>query len=687
MTRRFEMREIAAPKSAQVSGTQVPYFGGIPQNGEVVDRAVGAVLDTAERVARLHDLGVQQRATQERNRLRGEMDLELQKAAAVQMGSDESLWRKDGSLNQDKYDGIVAKYREMNNAVQPGDFWLGENSARYEGEQKLEHDDIGLRAAKFVGLKTIENTRKAFADNYELAMERGEYDEARRLVGDARGALLSDTEAEIELAKIGRKEHEGLQNRLYDGAVGMAMSNPQAVMLGLARGEYDEVDAVRRERLYNMARQASAARAMQEDFTEKEKAEIVRGQIVKPRFKVRNGATEKEWKWREYYNREGTYDKFAGEIRSEFDAEVMNCPVPESQDEADLWVNYMVKKWTDPQTGYGLEEYSVRVRCQQAVQNWLGEVNEGKSQRFSTDSFLESLSDAQVAPWAEGQVRYRKEAFADDAALNEEAAVLLSERRGRILHDVRNAMARWEAGNPDASYSQAYEKCMGYLLKFSAMHDEAMEYDVDWRVDGDDEKFEESAREGVKWQRQNIERDSGAGVVFQKARDASGIMAQQEAYRGYMETQKAAVMPERSKAEQERLYGIRLARADEEVLFVTQAEYDALSRKFGENPVAHVTLPGSKAYLPVPVRVGDVDGFSLSDAAAVRLNNTRAKRAIIRFAKGDEPGKEKENKEEVPEELPPGEPDDGLVPEDGVAYEDGYVPEDRNFLFPDENGN
>ena len=165
MTRRFEMREIAAPKSAQVSGTQVPYFGGIPQNGDKVDRAVGAVLDTAERVARLHDLGVQQRATQERNRLRDEMDLELQKAAAVQMGSDESLWRKDGSLNQDKYDGIVAKYRERNNAVQPGDFWLGENSARYEGEQKLEHDDIGLRAAKFVGLKTIENTRKVFADN------------------------------------------------------------------------------------------------------------------------------------------------------------------------------------------------------------------------------------------------------------------------------------------------------------------------------------------------------------------------------------------------------------------------------------------------------------------------------------------------------------------------------------------
>lgn len=205
MTRQFQEYHGAAPQSAQVSGKQVPYFGGIPQNGAAVDQSLGQLAGTAERFAELHDQGVKQRATQERNKLRAEMDTELQQAAALPMGNDESLFRKDGSVNQDRYDGIVSKYREKNDSVQPGDFLLYVNSARYEGEQKMEHDDIGLRAAKFVGLKTIENIRKAFADNYELAMARGQWDEASRLVEDARGALLSDTEAELELVKIGRQ--------------------------------------------------------------------------------------------------------------------------------------------------------------------------------------------------------------------------------------------------------------------------------------------------------------------------------------------------------------------------------------------------------------------------------------------------------------------------------------------------
>ena len=85
----------------------------------------------------------------------------------------------------------------------------------------------------------------------------------------------------------------------------------------------------------------------------------------------------------------------------------------------------------------------------------------------------------------------------------------------------------------------------------------------------------------------------------------------------------------------ERLYGVSKVEADEEALYVTQEQYDKLVKKFGGNPVAHVTLPGSRAYLPVPVKVGQVEGFALSDTAMVRLNNTYAKRALIRFSEGE----------------------------------------------------
>lgn len=206
MTRQFQEYHGAAPQSAQVSGKQVPYFGGIPQNGAAVDRAVGQVFETAERLAQLHDQGVKQRATQERDRLRDEMEVELKESAALAWGGEESLFRKDGSVNQDRQDAIVAKYREKMEQISPGEFLLYENKSRFDDEQAQECNDIGLRAMKFSALQSIQNTRKAFADNYELAMAKEQWDKARRLVGDARGSLLSDTEAEIELVKIGRQQ-------------------------------------------------------------------------------------------------------------------------------------------------------------------------------------------------------------------------------------------------------------------------------------------------------------------------------------------------------------------------------------------------------------------------------------------------------------------------------------------------
>lgn len=225
MSRQFQEYNGAVPQSAQVSGKQVPMFAGIPQNGEAVDRAVGAVLGTAERFARLHDLGVQQRATQKRKRLRSEMDTELQNSAEVAWGSEESLFRADGTLNQDRYDSIVAKYREKNEQIAPGDFLLYENEARYAGEQAAEHDDIDVRAMQFAGRMALGNIRKAYEDNYALAVAEENWDEAARLVNDARGSLLTDTQAKLELLKLNRGRLRGLGAAARSGV-------PQVVTLG-----------------------------------------------------------------------------------------------------------------------------------------------------------------------------------------------------------------------------------------------------------------------------------------------------------------------------------------------------------------------------------------------------------------------------------------------------------------------
>lgn len=592
----------------------------------------------------------------------------LKQALQAAPGTRESVLRQDGQLDDSKMEELYLRAQDEVEKIKPK-FWSPARQARYEQEFSDWESENRTRVEGLVHQYRAAGIRRAG----EAALE-----EAEKL-GDARGyavelanqvdaGLLMESEARVKMLEFNERAHAKMQDEGYKLLMNEAVNDPTGVMLRMERGAYADMDAVRMERVYAMAQRVAAMRAEQEDFSEQEKHAIAQGQVVKPRFKVRNGATEQEYKWREHYNREGTYGKFAGEIRAAFDEEVAACPVPQDEEEAEMWVGYMVKKWSDPQTGYGLNEYTVRLRCRQQAQTWLGAVEQEGQMRFSTDAFLNSLTDEQIAPWAAGMAAYRKAEFEDDAELNAEAATLLGDRKAAILHDVKNAMARWSTANPNASYSQAYEKCMGYLLTYSEQHDTEIDMNVAYSWDDADaeEKFESAARDAAENQRVRIEAD-GAATAFTEQSGASGKETQWRRYAEYQAKQRPVVVQERSKADMERLYSVGKEQADEEVLFVTQEQYDKLVKKFGENPVAHVTLPGSRAYLPVPVKVGQVDGVALSDTAMVRLNNTHAKRASIRFAAG-----EKKDKKKADDALPPDVPDDGLVPLE------------QNELFPEE---
>lgn len=592
----------------------------------------------------------------------------LKQALQAAPGTRESVLRQDGQLDDSKMEELYLRAQDEVEKIKPK-FWSPARQARYEQEFSDWESENRTRVEGLVHQYRAAGIRRAGAAALEEAEKAGDArGYAMELANQVDAGLLMESEARVKMLEFNERAHAKMQDEGYKLLMNEAVNDPTGVMLRMERGQYADMDAVRLERVYALAQRAAAMRAEQEDFTEKEKHAIAQGQVVKPRFKVRNGATEQEYQWREHFNREGTYGKFAGEIRAAFDEEVAACPVPQDEEEAEMWVGYMVKKWSDPQTGYGLDEYTVRLRCRQQAQTWLGAVEQEGQMRFSTDAFLKSLTDAQIAPWAEAQVRYRQAEFNGNEKLNKEAVSLLDDRKAMVLHDVRNAMARWEAGNPKASYSQAYEKCMEYLLTYSEQYDEEVDMNVAYSWDDWDaeKKFESEARSAAEDQRARIEAD-GAAAVFTEQSSPIDIQEQIKEHDEYQAKQRPVVVQERSKADMERLYSVGKEQADEEVLFVTQEQYDKLVKKFGENPVAHVTLPGSRAYLPVPVRVGEVDGFALSDVAMVRLNNTHAKRASIRFAAG-----EKKDKKKADDALPPDVPDDGLVPVE------------QNELFPEE---
>lgn len=232
MPREFQVYQGAEPTAPQVHVQQMPSFGGLPHNGEAVDRALAGLERAAEGWARISDLGTAQRVEAERNRNRDEMETELQTAANADWSSDDALFRSDGTLNQDTYDRIVGKYREKNEEIQAS-FLLRDNATRHAVAASEEQENINVRAAKFVALKQIANTRDVFQDNYRLALEQGRYGDAAHYAREA-GASGVLTPAQVQ-----RLEYEAGQKGATDELDALTYSNPDEAYDRLNNGQYD----------------------------------------------------------------------------------------------------------------------------------------------------------------------------------------------------------------------------------------------------------------------------------------------------------------------------------------------------------------------------------------------------------------------------------------------------------------
>lgn len=232
MPREFQVYQGAVPSAPQVHVQQMPSFGGMPHNGEAVDRAIEGLERAAEGWARISDLGAAQRVEAERNRNRDEMETELQTAANADWSSDDALFRSDGTLNQDTYDRIVSKYRGKNEEIQAS-FLLRDNATRHAVATDEEYENINTRAAKFVALKQIANTRDVFQDNYRLALEQGRYGDAARYAREA-GASGVLTPAQVK-----RLEYEAGQKGAADELDALTYSNPDEAYDRLNNGQYD----------------------------------------------------------------------------------------------------------------------------------------------------------------------------------------------------------------------------------------------------------------------------------------------------------------------------------------------------------------------------------------------------------------------------------------------------------------
>lgn len=660
--------------------------GQMNYDGSAVERAVAlasqAQQGLVDEVQRLQDYQEGAEAMRKLRELRGRQEGKLKAGLEAAPGTKLSLLRANGEVDEEKFEVFMQTASDEMAAVRPR-FWSPQRLVRYEQEYADFAEETERHVKGLVAGHMTAGVRRAGKAALEEAEKLGDVlGYQRELRNQVDAGVLTETEARVKMMEFNERSYAKVQDAEYKMQMERAVTDPDGVLLEWSRGGMGDMDPVRAEKVRATAERAAAMRARQEEFTEKERAVLEAGGVVKPKFKVRNGATEQEWKWRAHYHEHGTYGKYVGEITGSFNEELAAAPVPQDKADADAWVNYMVKKWADPQTGYGLDEYNVRVLCNAQMKEWLAANQEQEAMRFSMRGLLDSVSDAQIVPWAEAQARYRREEFkkddADDKALRDESDKLVKDRRAMVENDAMVAMARWMDSNPTANYSQCYEQAMKYLLRYSEMYDSEIDMETN-RWDGDYGKYEDEARDMVDYQREKIEADDTAGSVFTVKAGEDGRAAQAEAHEKWRSGQKVMVQEERTEVP-ERVLRIGRVESDVEEMVVPDAVYKKLQQKFGEEPVAHVTLPGSRAYLQVKVRAGDVQEVSLSDTAMVRLNNVLAKQASVRFGSSPEAVKEQGNQAAPAAEVV----DDGLVPVDEA---DNVVPEEQNYLFPDENEN
>lgn len=178
----------AMPRSAEVRPVELPRLAGVAGRGEDLDRAVEVVDKVVEHYAKVHDFGLRQEAMARREGVRRDAEAELDRRAALPWGSEGSLFRADGSRNEDELKRLQEKYRKRYEEARGGDFMLAESRMRDdEDAARMEAGLVG-RVESYPELVRIRAARAAFEENFGRAVAEGRYGDALGIAGDAKDA-------------------------------------------------------------------------------------------------------------------------------------------------------------------------------------------------------------------------------------------------------------------------------------------------------------------------------------------------------------------------------------------------------------------------------------------------------------------------------------------------------------------
>lgn len=452
----------------------------------------------------------------------------------------------------------------------------------------------------------LNTSRLVFDTRIATARESGDWEAYENAVCQAEAAGVCDP------AKAGTLRYEGEQVKLGAELSNSISQDPFRTMRDILRGKYRGLDARVLKDVEMECRKLASVKCPIKEFTPEEMAAARNGLPVKPLYEVRNGATKEEHEWREYYNANGTYDRYQYDIEAAWMQEVEAAPVFANEAEATSWIEYMAKKWSDPATGYQVDEFDIRRMAKQKAERLLG--LSGTLNQVNERMFCEQLNNETIAP------NYTKVVNSRSGRKREEAVSALEKGRLKIENEACKMMAFWREQNPGANYSQECEAMREMLILASRQHD--LKPDVSYHSD----QFN-------KWQKQQQEErisDATTGRDLREKRAVQPLRYQKEQYEKYRNNNKAWYPP-KSREMNPQLVGISRIEGDDEAVYVPAADYAEIVKRFGERPVALVMLPGTRAYREVPVYLGKGTGVEFTDTLMLRMDNVDADEAMVSF--------------------------------------------------------
>lgn len=589
-------------------GAGVSVAGANPNPVKIPDIALAEAQNASQRsshntdnaisgFARINDFGQEQDARMKVRDLELGGETELKRRLALPAGHTNSFYEKDGSFKEHELKDFIYKQGQQIDGVNAS---FISPAARMEWDYRKQDAARSLEGRYYavVSDHQIGAARRSFSDSMDVLERNKEWGTAYDSIDRA---VLSGTISEDQGNSL---KYDLNQKSMVHALDGLVTSKPGEAFDRIEAGEFGNLEPSVLRRYRDMAEDGLRNTAERAPLTPEEMKAAAEGRAVKPRFKVRNGATREEWDLRASFERQGYYTpEQKDQIRGMWEEELANAPVPKDEAGRKRWVDEFVKKWSNDENGYKADPNELSLRAADRMAELAGEVD--TNNRVDIDSFVAKVPENMISP---GGRSFWSGKEKDDERVYTQ--------RMTVGSRVKSAMANWRSTHPKATYDQDMAQAGEFVRRFV----QELGYG----------ESKNPAKEGKEIA------DGMAGMDL-RPKGISGKEEQNENHRKWLNRQKEYTpMPQRVYS---RLMPtpVTPVPGNEEGVYVPQAVYDKLRQKFGENVSAEVILP-NKAFARVPV-LGGYDGedvgVQMTGAARKRLASFDPGTANMRFYAGE----------------------------------------------------